>query len=147
MIMRKPTAPLLALAALAAAPALASSPRFFQAATQADFLRGEVENLAVDTRGQLELGPATELVSETAAPFIWTMIAGADGALFVGTGNEGKVYRIDAQGQSSTFFDSAELEVHALAPAPNGGLYVGTSPDGRIYKVDRNGAASPFFDP
>ena len=45
------------------------------------------------------------------------------------------------------FFDSAELEAHALALAPNGGLYVGTSPDGKIYKVDRNGTATTFFDP
>ena len=47
----------------------------------------------------------------------------------------------------STFFDSAELEVHALARAPGGGLYVGTSPDGRIYKVDAAGKSAPFFDP
>ena len=38
-----------------------------------------------------------------------------DGSLFVGTGNEGKVFRIDPQGKGSLFFDSAELEVHALA--------------------------------
>ena len=73
------------------------------------------------------------------------MIAESDGSLFVGTGNEGKVFRIDPQGKGSLFFDSTELEAHALAPAPNGGIYVGTSPDGRIYKVDRNGNASPFF--
>ena len=124
-----------------------SSPKFFQAATQADFLKGDVENLTVDTNGQLTLGPATELIYETAAPFLWTMAAQPDGTLFVGTGNEGKVFRIDPQGRGSMFFDSAELEVHALALAPNGGLYVGTSPDGKIYKVDANGTGTAFSTP
>ena len=55
--------------------------------------------------------------------------------------------RVARDGALSTFFDSAELEVHALARAPGGGLYVGTSPDGRIYKVDAAGKSTPFFDP
>jgi len=123
----------------------ASSPKFFQSATQADFLKGEVENLAIDIHGRLMLGPATELVYETAAPFLWTIVAAPDGTLFIGSGNEGKVFKVDPQGRGSLFFDSAELEVHAIALAPNGGLYVGTSPDGRIYKVDRDGRSTPFF--
>jgi sugar lactone lactonase YvrE len=133
------------LAALALLPLHASSPKFFQAATQNDFLKGDVENLSIDSHGQLTLGPVTELVYETSAPFLWSMVAAPDGTLFVGTGNEGKVFRIDPQGKGSLFFDSPELEAHALALAPNGGLYVGTSPDGRIYKVDRSGTATPFF--
>src|SRR6185503_14945385 len=124
----------------------ASNPKFFQAATQADFLRGDVENLSLDAHGQLTLGPATELVYETATPFLWSMVAQPDGTIFVGTGNEGKVFRVDAQGKGALFFDSAELEAHALALGPNGGIYVGTSPDGKIYKVDRNGSATTFFD-
>src|SRR5579872_5319808 len=119
-------------------PLAASTPKFFQASTQADFLKGDVENLSNNSQGELVLGPATELVYETAAPFLWALTPGTDGSLFVGTGNEGKVFRIDAQGKGSVFFDAAELEVHAMAPAPNGGLYVGTSPDGKIYKVDRS---------
>jgi hypothetical protein len=125
----------------------ASTPKFFHADTQAAFLRGDVENLSIDTNGQLVLGPATELVYETAAPFLWSMLPGNDGQLFVGSGNEGKVFRLDGDGRGSMFFDSAELEVHALAPAPNGGVYVATSPDGKIYKVNRDGAATTFFDP
>src|SRR5436190_1161485 len=131
--------------ALAALALQASSPKVFQSSTQTDFLKGDVENLSIDSHGQLTLGPATELVFETSAPFLWSMIAESDGSLFVGTGNEGKVFRIDPQGKGSLFFDSTELEAHALAPGPNGGIYVGTSPDGRIYKVDRNGSASPFI--
>ena len=138
---------LVATAVVAAAliPLDASTPKFFQAATQNDFLRGEVENLSIDSRSQLTLGPVTELVYETSAPFLWSMVAAPDGTLFIGTGNEGKVFRVDAQGKGSLFFDSAELEAHALALAPNGGLYVGTSPDGKIYKVDRTGSATTFF--
>jgi sugar lactone lactonase YvrE len=134
-----------ALVALAALSLQASSPKFFQSATQNDFLKGDVENLSIDSHGQLTLGPATELVFETSAPFLWSLIAESDGSIFIGTGNEGKVFRIDPQGKGSLFFDSTELEAHALAPAPNGGIYVGTSPDGRIYRVDRNGTASTFF--
>src|SRR5580765_1520432 len=125
----------------------ASSPKFFQAATQSDFLKGDVENLSIDIHGRLTLGPATELVYETAAPFLWTMVAAPDGTLFIGSGNEGKVFKVDPQGKGSLFFDSAELEVHAIALAPNGGLYVGTSPDGKIYKVEADGTSKTFFDP
>src|SRR5881275_2373115 len=81
----------------------ASSPKFFQSATQADFLKGDVENLSIDSQGQLTLGPATDLVYETAAPFLWSIAAQSDGTLFVGTGNEGKVFKIDPQGKGSLF--------------------------------------------
>src|SRR5262245_25712034 len=125
----------------------ASSPKFFQVATQADFLKGEVEGLAIDNRGRLTLGPATDLVYETASPFLWAILPAPDGSLFVGAGNDGRVFRVDPQGRGSLFFDAAELEAHALALAPNGGIYVATSPDGKVYKVDRAGKATVFFDP
>lgn len=131
----------------AAAPLHASTPRFFQAATQTDFLKGDVDNLSIDGRGRLVLGPATEIIYETPSPFLWTLTPGPDGSVFMGTGNDGRVYRVDSQGRSLLFFDAPELEVHAMTPAPGGGLYVGTSPDGRIYKVDRDGKSSVFFDP
>src|SRR5215831_3711680 len=94
----------------------ASSSKFFQAATQAEFLKGEVDNLSIDSQGRLVLGPATELIYETSAPFVWSLAVSSDGALFIGTGNEGKVFRIDEQGKGSIFFDAPEIEVHALAP-------------------------------
>ena len=90
-----------ALVAAALSPLHASTPKFFQAATQTDFLKGDVENLSIDNRGQLTLGPVTELVYETSAPFLWAMVAAPDGSLFIGTGNEGKVFRVDAQGRGS----------------------------------------------
>ena len=103
--------------------------------------------MSIDEHGRLTLGPELTKLHDAAAPFVWTMAPGADGAWFLGTGNDGKVIKVDRSGQGSVFFDSTEMEVHALASAPNGGLYVGTSPDGRIYRVDAKGSAAPFFDP
>jgi hypothetical protein len=135
------------LAAAAFALTSASSPTFWQVATRADLLKGDVENLSIDKDGRLSLGPQSTLVYDSAAPFLWTVVPGADGSLFIGSGNEGKVFRVGADGKATTFFDAAELEIHALAPAPDGGLYVAASPDGQIYKVDARGAARPFFKP
>ncbi len=139
--------PLVGVAFLLAAASLSAAPGFWQAATQADFLRGEVDQLSIDEHGRLTLGPELTRVHDAAAPFVWTIAAGADGAWFLGTGNDGKVIKVDRSGHGSVFYDSTEMEVHALAPAANGGLYVGTSPDGRIYKLDAKGQATTFFDP
>ena len=137
----------LALLAASAATLVASKPVFWQTATLNDFLRGEVENLSIDGHGRLVLGPATELVAETTSPFLWAMIVAPDGSIYVGSGNEGKVFKVDTAGRVSTFLDTAELEVHALALAPDGSLFAATSPEGRIYKIDRSGKGAPFFDP
>ena len=137
----------LALVAASAATLFASKPVFWQTATLNDFLRGEVENLSIDGHGRLVLGPATELVAETTSPFLWAMAVAPDGSIYVGSGNEGKVFKIGAAGKAETFFDTTELEVHALALAPDGSLFAATSPEGRIYKIDRSGNGATFFDP
>lgn len=141
----------LALAAFSACAVgvslLAASPTFWTVSSQADFLKGEVEDLSIDVDGRVFLGPTASLVGETAAPFLWSIVPAADGAILAGSGNEGKVLKIARNGTVTTFFDSAELEAHALAPAPKGGVYVGTSPDGKIYIVDANGESRVLFDP
>ncbi len=81
-----------ALFVCAAGSLVASSPKFFVAATQADFLKGDLENLSLDARGQLTLGPASELVSESPYPFLWTVVPAPDGTLYAGTGIDGKVF-------------------------------------------------------
>ena len=140
---------ILAAAGLAAGAAAvhAAVPTFWQVATQADFLAGEVENLSIDSHGRLMLGPASTPIFESNAPFLWTLVAAPDGTMYAGSGNEGQVLRIDPSGKGSVFFDAEELEVHALALAPDGAVYVGTSPEGRIYRLDAKGAATVFFDP
>ena len=114
----------------------------------ADFLRGEVEHLSIDEHGRLMLGPdVAPGVTTPARPFVWTMLPGPDDGVFLGTGNDGKVIRVDRNGEARCSSTAARWRCTRSRPAPNGGLYVGTSPDGRIYRVDAKGQATPFFDP
>ena len=138
---------LFALSLVASVTLLSAGPDVWRAATQADFLKGDLDQVSVDEHGRLTLGPVIRRVFDTGAPFVWTAVDDGSGVTYLGTGNDGKVFKVDAAGRGSLFLDTEELEVHALAMAPGGSLYVGTSPDGRVYKVDASGAATPFFDP
>src|SRR5918995_2014382 len=126
---------------------VAATPTFWTVSSQADFLKGDVADLSIDSDGRMFLGPAASVLGETAAPFLWSIVAGADGALWAGSGNEGKVLKISRDGKVTTLFDATELEVHAIVTAPQGGLYVATSPDGKIYTVAADGTSKTFFDP
>ncbi len=135
------------LVCAAAAGLRAAVPTFWLVSTEADFLKGELENLALDSYGRLTLGPVVTPVYEATAPFLWTLAATPDGTVYVGSGNEGQVYQVDAAGRGRLFFDADELEVHAIAPAPDGGIFVASSPDGKIYKVEASGTSRVYFDP
>jgi sugar lactone lactonase YvrE len=106
-----------------------------------------VSSLSVDADGRVRLGPAQAVLHDPGQPYLWTAVADRAGVLFVGSGGEGRVYRLDRQGRASVFFDADEPDVHALAWLPDGNLLVATAPDGRIYRVDPQGRASTFFDP
>jgi hypothetical protein len=136
-----------ALIGLLGIAAQGAGARFWQVSTQADFLKGEVENLSIDMHGRLVLGPETTTVGESTTPFLWALVPSRDGGVYAGSGNDGQVFKYAPGGARSVFFDAPELEVHALAPAPDGGLYVGTSPEGKIYRVAANGTSSVYFDP
>src|SRR5205809_844030 len=93
---------------------MAAAPTFWQVSTESEFLKGEVENLSIDTYGRLTLGPAATPLYESNAPFLWTLVTAADGTVYAGSGNEGQVFRITPAGKSSVFYDSTELDVRAL---------------------------------
>ena len=60
--------------------AYAALPTFWQTSTEAEFLRGEFENLSIDSFGRLTLGPAATSVYDSNAPFLWTLLTAADGS-------------------------------------------------------------------
>ena len=126
---------------------IGASPTFWRVSTQAEFLRGDVESLSVDADGQLVLGPVSDPFFDTTAPMLWSLASASDGAFWVGSGNDGRLYRIEADGDGEIVFDADELDIHAVAADAGGTVFAATSPDGRVYRVTPDGETSTVFDP
>ena len=137
---------LLAGLSLGSAALGAAGATFWQVSTQADFLKGDGEAIAIDTNGRVMLGVSVTPVGDPESPALWRAIV-VDNVTYAGSGSDGKVFRFSAEGKPSLFFDAEELQVHALAAGRDGAIYVGTSPDGKVYRVEPGGAHRVLFDP
>ncbi len=119
---------------------------FWDLAGKEEIGEGTVRNLMVGPLGTLSLSPSLEDVGGISEYYVWCLAPDGKGNLYVGTGDEGRIYRVDRKGESTLIFDSVELDVLSIAVAPDGTVYAGTSPDGVIYAIDTEGKARTFFD-
>src|SRR5262249_18057250 len=111
-----------------------------------DFLRGKLSGLSLTRDGRLVVGPRLDTIFTSDQPEIWSVAQAPDGSLYLGTGNRGRLYRVDASGKSSVVWSADQPEIFAVAVDSKGIVYAGTSPDGKIYRIE-NGKASEYFDP
>jgi hypothetical protein len=132
---------------LLALPALAAIPQFWQVRTYDEFRRGELNGLSVTSDGELVLAPRIDMLFDTEEPLIFSAVTDSAGNVYLGTGHEGKVYRVDREGSGSVLLDLGELDVLALAISDEDVLFAATSPDGEVYRVGPDGSAESFFDP
>ena len=124
----------------------AARTEYWTLATADQFLSGEIDGMAVRSRGELRPGPAVSKLAGFDDPFVLSQASSPAGASFFGTGNEGRVYRLNG-GKLEPIFTATEPEIYALA-FRDGRLLVGSSPHGKIYSVDPvSGASEVFFDP
>ncbi len=136
-----------ALLAAAVLPARGTQVKIFQARSQAAFLAGTLEGVSVDALGRMQLAPKVDRVASVSEPFLLSAAVLPDGWV-VGTGNAGKVLRIDRKGAVSELFTAPEPEVFAVWADPDGTVYAGTSPKGKVYRIpSKGGKAGVFFDP
>jgi sugar lactone lactonase YvrE len=113
--------------------------------TQADFAKGTFSGVAASSKNKLELAPTLRRLADTPEQFIWCTAPAKDG-VYAGTGDSGRVYRFSDSGEAKIFYETGELEVHALARDSAGNLYAGTSPHGRVFKIAPDGKGSLIFE-
>ena len=67
-----------------------------------------------------------------------------DGSLAVGTGENGRIYRVrsaNADPDASLLYDTSETNIISLAADKAGNLYAGTDPDGFVLRFGADGKA------
>ncbi len=111
------------------------------------FIKGRLVGLSLSDQGELRLAPAPQLVFNPDQALVLSLAAGRHRTLYLGTGHQGKVFRVTPDGKSSLIFTAPEPDVFALAVGPDGALYVGSSPEGKIYRVTADGKSSVFYNP
>ena len=124
----------------------ASEPAIWSVDSRQEVLRGEARGVSVTDTGAIVLAPKLNKLFDTGQSYVWSSAVDANGNVFLGTGNDGKIFKVDATGKGALFTDLAELDVTALAVGRDGALYAGTSPDGKVYRIDASGKAETFFD-
>ena len=137
---------LMILIGLGVAPTRASGPSFWTVATATEFLKGTSDGVSISSQGILTVGPLLTNRLTSTAPQVWSLVEGADGTMWAGTGGDGRVVRLRPGQAEETIFDSNEANVFAVAVSGNR-VYAASSPDGRVYVIEGNGPARPFFDP
>ncbi|HEX3345485.1 MAG TPA: hypothetical protein VHS09_12965 [Polyangiaceae bacterium] len=130
-----------------------------QATVFADTKETAVNALAVDKAGAVYAGTTSNKVYRVSQgkAEVFATLAGVEnvwalaldhrtGALYAGTGDEGKVMRVVAGAASTVYFKTDEPFVVSLAVADDGAVYAGTGGKGLLYRVTAAGHASVLYD-
>ncbi|HEX8890906.1 MAG TPA: hypothetical protein VF779_17280 [Pyrinomonadaceae bacterium] len=130
-----------------AIPAIAGDPVIWETGSRTELLRGDVRGVSITDTGALLLAPQFAQMFNTEQPYVWSSATDGAGNIYLGTGHDGKLYKVGADGKGSLLYDAAELDVTALAVGRDGAVYAGTSPDGKVYRIGADGKADVYFDP
>src|SRR5215468_281700 len=71
--------------------------------------------------------------------YIWNLALDNEGRLYIATGDNGEIYRVDKNGQGSLFFKSDEAHIRALGFDPKGNLIAGSDGSGLVYRISPAG--------
>ncbi|KPJ50585.1 hypothetical protein AMJ40_02425 [candidate division TA06 bacterium DG_26] len=121
-----------------------STTRFWVSSTQEDFTKGEVRNVSISAEGEVSIAPELQLIEDTGEKFVWCVTTDRKGDLYLGTGDEGRIFKLEKTGRITLFCDLEEPEILSLCfRHPH--LYAGVGPSGVVYEIDSRGNAEEYF--
>src|SRR5260370_36502265 len=127
--------------------ALAREPIVWELSSRTELLKGEARGVSISDNGVLRLAPNFVRLFNTEQAYVWSTAIDAAGNVYLGTGHDGKIFRVTADGKGSLFYKAPELDVTAIAVANDGAIFAATSPDGKVYRLTPHGEADEYFHP
>jgi hypothetical protein len=97
----------------------ASEPAIWSINSRSEWLKGDARGVSITDTGAITLAPKLSEIFKTEQPYVWSSAIDAAGNVFLGTGSDGRIYRVDASGKGAVFADTNELNVSALAIGKN----------------------------
>lgn len=142
-----PVITIILLVLLAFSGVRAGQPALWETSGRTELLKGDARGVSITDTGVVMLAPKLNEIYNTQQTYVWASAIDNQGNVYLGTGHDGKTFKITANGTGSLLFDAAELDVTALAIGRDGVVYAGTSPDGKVYRIGADGKADVYFDP
>ena len=97
-------------------------------------ISGCCTGVSIDSRGDLRAGLSLGALPIAEVTSVWSSTVLGDGTVLLGTGNDGKVYRVTG-GRSELAAATSEMAVSAMAQAWGGDVILGTFPEGKLFKL------------
>src|SRR2546423_5023853 len=95
--------------------AVAGQPTVWEMGSRAELLKGEARGVSITDSGVVTLAPRLDQVFNTEQPYIWSAAADAAGNIYLGTGHDGKLFKVTPDGKGTLLYKAGELDVTALA--------------------------------
>src|SRR5436305_11866477 len=92
----------------------AVAPVFWETRTYDDFRKGKFSNISLTSDDELILAPRFDPVFNTEQTLVWTAVADSKGNVYLGTGHDGKIFKVDPSGKGSMIARVPERDVIAL---------------------------------
>jgi hypothetical protein len=138
--------PALALVAALPLAAPAAKVKVWNHHAAADHDRAQFKHAVVSSEGALHLARQLKPLAGLDATHVWALAEDRTGNLYAASGDEGRLYKIAADGKVTIAYTSEDSQILCLAVAADGSVYLGTGPEGRVVRIDPRGAAKVLFE-
>ncbi|HEU4335414.1 MAG TPA: hypothetical protein VFT32_13045 [Candidatus Eisenbacteria bacterium] len=114
-----------------------------------EFFAGEEAiGISIDSEGTLSLGSSWDSLATgiEGASYAWSVARDSKGRVYLGTGDDGRIYRWTPGGKLALVWDTDASEITSLVVDPADNVYAASSPGGVIYRVGAKGDTTRYYD-